>query len=299
MESVINVFLNGFKTVKNNTVLFVPTIAVKTLRLCVTLPLIFGAVFLIMVNNWIAILAYLCFILLFIFVSAYIDAGHFGMAKEATATGKTGLNHFWLYGKRFFRRILAANIIMYMIEAAALIFLIPAFYLLFKYDVFYNLVDIFYSLMNSDFSSLINSLENILSPFFIFALLVSIIVGLAFILAYGIIKSVLFFFVGYNIVADDLSVIGSYKKSVSLLRVKPFHMLLFIFICILISFIFSAASGIIAGLFGFIPVVGLIINLLLKIVFSTILATFSVVWITRYYMAITEKPLYVKEKLKI
>ncbi|MCL2141647.1 MAG: hypothetical protein FWH46_02035, partial [Methanimicrococcus sp.] len=276
-------------------------IAVKTLRLFVTLPLVFGAVFVIMVNNWIAILAYLCFILLFIFVSAYIDAGHFGMAKEATATGKTGSNHFWLYGKRFFRRILTANIIMLIIEGAALIFLVPAVYILFKYNVFHNLSAIFYNLISYDIPNLMISLENMLSPFVtspfaITVLLISIPVGLVLILVYRVIVSVLFFFVGYNIVADDLSVIGSYKKSVSLLKVKPFHMLLFIFICFLISFIFSAAAGLIAGLFGFIPGLGLIVSSLLNIIFSTILATFSVVWIMRYYMVLTEKPLYAKEK---
>ncbi|MCL2142087.1 MAG: hypothetical protein FWH46_04340 [Methanimicrococcus sp.] len=275
MESITDVLSNGLKTVQNNLVLFGPAIVMSFIMLIPLLVYIAAILVSFYVFELteiggvlIFLLATLCFILFVLLASAYLTGGQIGMAMEATSTGKTTLDHFTLYGKKFLSRMFSISIINLLIQAAALIFWIPAFYAMYNFIL--------------PVSDLVN--RSIVEFYLMFPL--PILIGVILTLIYEVIVSVLFFFVSYNTVADDLSVIRSYKRSVSLLKEKTSQILLFIIVYFFIIFFVSTVIGI----------VGLIISFLGSIL-SLILAVVSTVWITRYYMAITEKPLYVKEKI--
>jgi hypothetical protein len=225
------------------------------------------------------------------------------MIKEASLTGKTGLNHFWSYGKNFFLRMFLVNIVLSLIQAVHLIFGIRTFYGL------YNSGISIYEFLNFIFRDPMSSPQPEVIQL-IFILLVPIAIGLILTTIYAIIVYVLFFFVGYNIVVDDLSAIGGFKKSISLLKEKTSQVLMFIVVLFVITLIFtfiiafiSVGVGMIAALFGiilsltFADLIIQLLSLIISLIFGLIIATFTAVWITRFYMAITEKPLYVEEKL--
>ncbi|MCL2142086.1 MAG: hypothetical protein FWH46_04335 [Methanimicrococcus sp.] len=305
MENITNVLVNGLKSIKNNKVLFVPAL------ILILIGLISQAVrnisFAYLGNIW--IILYFCSTLLVFIISTYITTGHIGMSKEAISTGKTSMNHLTSYGNRYFGRMLMANIILGLIQAVALIFWIPVLY------VIYN------SGLSDTVMNMGGSPEEILafadSLFALFAtLIIPIAIGFILTIIYEFIVFVLFFFVGYNIVIDDLSVIGSFKNSLSLLKAKFFQVLLFIGVLIIVTLItfffvlialviFMFIIGFILGILSIIvpifativPIFSTILGLLVGLVIGTIFSTLFTVWIARFYMSITEKPLYVEEKI--
>jgi len=320
MESITDVLTNGLKSIKNNKILFVPPIILMAILMVIAFGIIalsFSPTFLQSLGNiWITFFAYLCLFILIFTISVFINTGQIGMAKEAASTGKTNMSHFMSYGKRFFGRVFAANIILILIQAIALIFWTPAVYFLYKYDILYNFTDAYYSLINSNIPSFATSLGNIFSSFSIFSISISIIIGAILSFIYIVVLSVLFFFVKYNIVVDDISAIASFKKSVSLLKAKTSQVILFIVFLFIVLFtismifnfivymILTVLSLVLLFLMVLSPtlaVIGYILYMILSIIFniiySTLLPTLSVVWVTRFYMAITEKQLYVIEKI--
>ena len=293
MESITDVFSNGLKSIKNNTILFVPMIILITISIIGSLVLGFSSALLESLGNiWIIVLAYLCFIAFVFLIGAFVTAGQIGMAKEVASTGKTVWDHFMSYGKRFFGRVFAANIILTLIQSVALIFWIPAFYVIYNSGL---IVDGFIN--DYIFASLLS------------LAILPIMIGSILTIIYVIIMYVLFFFVNYNIIVDDISAIDSFKKSLSLLKAKTSQVILFIVVLYVVSMLLSSIMsvfsipmfvlifyGLVADSITF-TVIGYALYVILMIIFSIILEIFTVVWITRFYMAITEKPLYVKEKL--
>ena len=214
------------------------------------------------------------------------------MSKEAASTGKTAMGHFMFYGNRYFGRMFVANIILTLILSVALIFWIPAFYVIYNSGL---IVDGFIN--DYIFASLLS------------LAILPIMIGSILTIIYVIIMYVLFFFVNYNIIVDDISAIDSFKKSLSLLKAKTSQVILFIVVLYVVSMLLSSIMsvfsipmfvlifyGLVADSITF-TVIGYALYVILMIIFSIILEIFTVVWITRFYMAITEKPLYVKEKL--
>ncbi|MCL2142061.1 MAG: hypothetical protein FWH46_04210, partial [Methanimicrococcus sp.] len=287
-----DVFSNGLKSIKNNTILFVPMTILIAIAIIGGIVIGFSSIFLQSFENiWIIVLAYLCFVLLVFIMGVFTTAGQIGMAKEVASTGKTGWNHFMSYGKRFFGRVFAANIILALIQAVTLIFWIPTFY------VIYN-------------SGLIT--DGFIDDYVLISLLPSlfltIMIGCILTIIYAIVVYVLFFFVNYNIIVDDISAIDSFKKSLSLLKAKTSQVLLFIVVLYIASMILSSIMSVFlmpimmliffgAYLSIAFLVIGYLLYVILLVAFSIILEILTVVWITRFYMAITEKPLYVKEKI--
>ena len=293
MEGITDVLSNGLKSIKNNTVLFVPTIILISISIIGSLVLGFSPLFLGSLENiWIITLVSLCFAVFVFLIGIFATAGQIGMAKEVASTGKTAWNHFMSYGKRFFGRVFAANIILMLIQSVALIFWIPTFY------VIYN-------------SGLIN--DGFIDDYAIVSLLslaiLPIMIGLILTIIYLIIVYVLFFFVNYNIVVDNISAIDSFKKSISLLKAKTSQVLLFIVVLYIVSMLIGSIMyvlsipmivlifyGMVADSIAF-TVIGYALYVILMIILSIIIEILTVVWVTRFYMAITEKTLYVKEKL--
>ena len=276
MESITDVFSNGLKTVLNNLVLFGPAIIMSFIMfipVLVYIAAILTAFFvfayeLIEIGVIIILISTLCFALFALLASAFLTGGQIGMAMEATSTGKTTLDHFTHYGKKFLRRIFSILIINLLIHAAALVFWIPIFYAMYNFAL--------------PVSDLVN--RSIVEFYLMFPL--PILIGVILTIIYEIIVFALFFFVSYNTVVDDLSVIRSYKKSASLMKEKTSQILLFICIYFLIMFL----------VWIFIGMIGLVVSFMSSIL-SLIFAVVSTVWITRYYMAITEKQIYVEEKI--
>ena len=303
MESITDVLSKGFTTLLNNTVLFVPaailgivtlaagflygigiSFAMPLLNLQFSFPAVIGIMLL-------TVLIYLIFTIL---MTAYFTAGHIGMAKEVSSTGKTTMAHFWLYAKQYFGRLFITGVIRQLLSAVALIFWIPAIYSIIRFGL-------------NNLESSMGSFEGIMS--FLIMFFVLLFIGLTLTLIYELILYVLFFFVGYNIVVDDFSAIESYKKSLSLLREKVSQVLLFIIIIIVILIIFwLIAGGILFAIatvlnlvtmpFMLIPFAGTIISVIVSLIVSIlgaiatmIITTITTVWITRFYMAVTEKQL--------
>jgi len=225
------------------------------------------------------------------------------MSKEAASTGKTAMGHFMSYGNRYFGRMFVANIILTLILSVALIFWIPAFY------VIYNS-----GLPVDGFIIFLDSPESFFA--FFATLLLSAFFGTILTIIYGIIVIALFLFVGYSIVIDDISVIGSFKKSLSLLKTKTSQVLLFFAVLFILAVIYFVSRLIISTSVGFIfgmififlsffvpaimplmPIFNIIFSSIINVIFGTIVAVVLTVWIARFYMAITEKQLYVEEKL--
>ena len=295
MESIMDVLSNGLKTVKNNKVLFIPGAVFGIFSILLTALIVLVAYFLdsmsenVGINVAIILFAFICFLLLNFILFAYVTAGITGMAKEAAATGKTGMVHFWAYAKQFFKRILMVKIIFFLLAAASLIFFIPVFYIIIE-AVLNNSMDGFFSKLGM----LIGFMR----------------IGFVLTLIYLLILYVLFFFIGCNTVVDNFSVIESYKKSVSLLKEKTFRVMAFI----IIYFIIYIGLFLLVEVFARIAI-SLVLSLIvpindlmfvrlyveppisssLRMIFNMIFMTVSTVLITRFYMATTEKPLYVKE----
>ena len=293
MEDVAAVFLNGLKSVKNNKVLFVPAMILMALTMIAVVVMIAAPFLLLYLEiHWVAQIVFPCLcLLILILLTAYITAGQYGMAKEAASTGKTDYGHFWSYAKRFFGRVFMAYAVdIILVVGITLILYIPAMFLMF------NTV--------------------LADPMYVFIGIFALMIAVMLISIFSILYYLFFFFVRYNIVVDDLSVIESYKKSFALLKEKPLQVLLFIFIIYIITTVFSTIFYVILMMLSFSffafalisefisPVLGAIFGIIvillaviLTIIFGAILTTLIGVWVTRFYMAITEKTLYAEEKL--
>ncbi|MCL2142062.1 MAG: hypothetical protein FWH46_04215 [Methanimicrococcus sp.] len=264
MESIAYVLLNGLKSLKNNTILFVPPFAFVIIILIGSIAFAFSANFFFPSLNKIWLVFAYVFFIIFI-IGAFAIAGQIGMAKEIASTGKTNMSHFISYGMRFFGRVFAANIILLLLAT-------PFIALLY----FPN--------------------TSLYSPKTVDLILIGICI---------IVMNVLFFFVNYNIVVDDISTIAGFKKSLSLLKAKTSQVLLFIVVFYIVSYTLRLIASIlwipitiVFEVFDTPSALAIVILLMILIaVFHIVIEILTIVWITRFYMAITEKPLYVKEKI--
>ena len=291
MEHIVDTFVNGVKNLTKNPVLFVPLILLVILAIIITVPAIIIATDIINLtagfNMIIAAVCVIAFILLLLLGSFY-SAGQIGMIKEAIEKGKTNMSDFFSYGRKYAIRMFLSEIILLILNSLALLFWIPLYNAYVKSGLTLNFIfDSFNDFMLS------GNIEPFMETISIFAFSLSI--GLLLTTIYFLILTVLFYFVSYAIVIDDLPVIAAFKKSLSLLKQYPGKVIIFI---IAVNVLVMAILQI-AEIFWTI----LIFNMVLFIIgaFPYLLVELFVsiaalVWTARFYMAITEKELYVEEK---
>lgn len=147
-----------------------------------------------------------------------MTVGTVGMFKEAIAVGTTKLGDVSIYGNKYTLRILASNILLFILEFVSVIFWLPLY---FAYKNTGLTID-------AVFDALLNNPDGFLS--LLSLLIIPIVIGLLLTIVYTIILSFVFYFVSYAIVIDDLSVIAAYKKSYTLLKEHPGHVIAFILI---------------------------------------------------------------------
>lgn len=306
MEHVIDTFFNGLKNLKNNMILFVPFTVFMGLVL--VLSLILGGllgVFIIDAGDLISSLSTVV-VLLFLFMaviillSCYVMAGTIGMAKEAIATGMTSFKDMFGYGKKYMVRITGSTILLSIIQLVSIVFWLP-FYFAYKNagDAMSEIVNTLESDPNALFSIIMleNDPDALIS--IITSLFVPVMIGCLLTFIYLIITSIVFYFVSYAIVVDDMPVIASFKKSFALLKQYPGKVIIFIVLLYLLS---SALLSIASSVFTFLSMFTLVntslfiflyfVGLLFMIAVSIAVSVATIVWETRFYMSVTEKELY-------
>ena len=292
MEHIVDTFANGVKNLTKNPVLFVPPILLVILAIIIAVPAIIIATGTINstagFNMTIVAVSVIAFILLLL-LGAFYSAGQIGMIKEAIEKGKTRMSDFFSYGRKYIIRMFLAEIILLILNGLALLFWIPLYNAYVKSGLTLNFIfDSFNDFMLS------GNIEPFMEIISIFA--VSLSIGLLLTTIYYLILKVLFYFVGYAIVIDDLPVIAAFKKSLSLLKQYPRKVIIFIItVNVLVMAILQIAETFWAILIFnmFLFIIGALPYLLVEL-FVNIAA---LVWTARFYMVITEKELYVEEKL--
>ena len=293
MEHIVDTFSNGIKNLIKNPVLFVPVILLSILISVITVPITLFIVDLITSATAFNLLTIISvsfvFFILTLLLGAFFSAGLIGMIKEAVEKGKTSFSDFFSYGRKYTVRMFLSSVLLLILNGLALIFWIPLYNTYIKSGL--TLTSIFDSF--NDFI-LIGNIEPFMEIIRIFAFSLSI--GLLLTLVYSLILTVLFYFVSYAIVIDNLPVIAAFKKSLSLLKQYPGKVIIFIIaVNVLVMAILQIAEIFWAILIFnmFLFIIGAVPYLLVEL-FVNIAA---LVWTARFYMAITEKELYVEEKL--
>jgi hypothetical protein len=306
MENIVDTFTNGFKNLYKNKILLLPflvfTILYAVYAIVLTIiPLIETEINQLVLDVGVGIVS-----LIFVILSLYVSAGMIGMSKEAVSTGKTKFKDLFTYGNKYTIRFIFATLILSILQLVTIVFWLPVIFLFMNSGY---TIDLFLDLLANNFDALIPLFKTLLIP----ALFCSLLT-----LIYSIAIWVLFYFVTYAIVVDDLSVIASFKKSYSTVRQHIWKVILFIisiyaitigviivaysifcfimlfmmlFLVILIDI--SQTLAIIGLIILLILMVLLLLFLLFVIVFISVAA---IIWETRFYMAMTEKEMYIEEK---
>jgi len=307
MENIVDTFANGLKNVAKNPILFVPALIFALLSFSLTLIQAYVSFFnpefleniyenyltqvYISENLWTIIAIVFAGLILSFLINAFFSAGQIGMSKEAVEKGKTSLSDFFSYGGRYIFRVFLSLLLLSLLQCIAVIFWSPLYYVYSKSGLTLN--DISESILNLflEAGSLPDSVITMLLLFFI---------GLLLALIYFIILAILFYFVSYAIVIDDMPVFASFKKSFALLKQYPGKVLIFIIALVCIMLVISIAiQGILTFLSLFLLPVSLVspslvvcfslLTSLISSVISGLISAVTVVWVARFYMAITEK----------
>jgi hypothetical protein len=144
---------------------------------------------------------------------------------------------------------------------------------------------------------------------FLTTLILPSLFGLFMTLIYLVITSVLFYFVSYAAVADNMSVIESFKKSYAMVRQKFWKVIWFAFLIYIITsgimgfafFVFYSIALISVMLmlggtaFLVLGLLILIIATLVLLIVTVIVSVATYVWTTRFYMSFNDHELYVEE----
>ena len=299
MEHIVDTFVNGIKNITKNPVLFVPFILFFAILLVLAFVLGIVIAFPIIALiegseiNWIFLgIAILLFAFIILILSSHVSAGTIGMAKEAVSTGNAKLNDWFTYGNKYLGRIFFATILTSIIELVVIVFWLPTVYVL---------INSGYTL--TSFIDILDTNPDALLPFFT-SLIIPILIGCLLTIVYSIIVYVLLYFVEYAIVVDDMAVFASFKKSYAVLRQHFWNVLFFVIAIYLISVgvssVVSMASYFImplAAIDAILYSIGSLILSIIQLVVSLLLAIATIVWSTRFYMAITEKELHTEEDL--
>jgi hypothetical protein len=208
--------------------------------------------------------AFLLFILVVYLVNSYFTAGGIAMAEQAVAEGRTSTRVMWSAGKRHFRDMFVASILMGLIMLAGLIFLLPGF-----------------------LSLPLGELKNIQAHPNAIGL---VALGAIFLVLYILVMSLVLATVPYALVIDVLGPIGAIKASIRFINYNKFDVFILWIIIIAISLglqmvVSSAATA------GAEAVQGAL-SILVSVVNVVVIAPLSNVWWTRLYMSRTGKRLY-------
>jgi hypothetical protein len=293
MEHIVDTFANGIKNLIKNPVLFVPVTLLSILIFVITVPITLFIADLITSGIALNLLTIISvssvFFILTLLLVAFFSAGLIGMIKEAVEKGKTRVSDFFSYGGKYTVRMFLSVVLLFILNGLALIFWIPLYNTYIKSGL--TLTSIFYSFYDFFLSGNIEPFMEIIS---IFA--VSMVIGLLLTFVYSLILTVLFYFVSYAIVIDGLPVIAAFKKSLSLLKQYPGKVIIFIIIVNGLVMAILQISEFFVMFFIF-NVFLLLLGGFLYLLFALFINTAALVWTARFYMAITEKELYVEEKL--
>jgi hypothetical protein len=299
MENIIDTFTNGFKNTTKNLILFVPTLLLILLAIVSVFIIAIPAVIILImafsssdpvVYAPILIAVSFIFLILLLLVSSFFSAGQIGMSKDVVGAGKTSMNSFFSHGKKYTIRVFLSTLILMLLNIVIIAFWIPLYNAFVKSGI----------LLDQVFEAYIELAMGNFDPFmeFINIFLVPILIGSLLTFIYSWILTFLFYFVSYAIVIDDMPVIAAFKKSVALLKQYPGKVIVFILIISILGFLISVISNVFSTLSSFsilLSLLSLIVSLFVTIV-SVILLVVSFVWEARFYMAATEKELYVEEK---
>lgn len=256
-------FKDGFKTWKNNLILFVPFILSVILILLILgivaivsfLPLFLDliqnpesinySVIISQILSPITIISFIIGIVGIIFVGSFFLAGAIGMAKEALITGKTHTTHMIEYGKKKFLSIIGANLLIAALILIGVIFLLPGI------------------------------LGGVFSPEKSFLYFIP---GIIVMISYMLIVSLLVALVNYAIVIDDFTAIQGFKKGI---KTVWYNNKINVFIVWLIIIAFS----LLIGLLSLIPFIGW---LLMYTVMILVYYPLTTVWWSKLYLTITQ-----------
>ncbi len=208
--------------------------------------------------------AFLLFILVIYLVNSYFTAGGIAMAEQAVMEGKTSTKVMWSAGKRHFRDMFVASILMGLIMLAGLIFLLPGF-----------------------LSLSFGELKNIQAHPNAIGL---VALGAIFLVLYLLVMSLVLATVPYALVVDVLGPIGAVKASINFFNYNKFDVFILWLIVVAISLglqmVVSTASA--AGA----EAVQGALSILVSVVNVLVIAPLANVWWTRLYMSRTGKRLY-------
>ena len=297
--SMNSVFSSGWKDIKKNPVLFVPTVLlfIFSMILLLAIGIVFFSVFPdglnVLINSyseflvnedfdllmnslsdfiWFFFLAIAIYVFFSVLLTVYVQAGLIGMSHDVSKTGETQLSKMFFYGNKYLFRSLFASILV------SLIVLLPFF--LFALLIIGGLI----------FLVLLSSGSALLYLLLLFVLILLLFFFMIIYLIYVIIVSLYLYFVLYAVVIDNLSVIGSIRKSIALFKANIVDVIIFCLIIMVISITVGVIASLLSSLSA-IPVVGIIFSLLylsLTILESFFLSVVIVVWGTRMYLALTE-----------
>ena len=289
--SMNSVFSGGWKNIKKNPILFVPSILhfIFTSILLFVIGIVFVIVFPdgltvlinsysefivnadidLLMNSWAEFIRFLLLAgAIYVFISVllkfYFQAGLIGMSNDVSKTGETKLSKMFFYGNKSFLRYLFTSILI------SLIILIPVFLYALLFGILF--------LLPSEFAILL-----------FIILIVLMLPFLLIYLIYLIIVSLYLYFVLYAVVIDSLPVIASTRKSIALFKANKSDVIIFFLIIMAISM----AVGMISSFFsylGVIPVIGFIFYLLyflLSLFISIFLSAVITMWETRMYLMLT------------
>ena len=210
--------------------------------------------------------AFLVFILVSYLINSYFSAGGIAMAEQAVTEGKTSTRVMWSAGKRHFRDMFVASILMGLIMLVGLIFLLPGF-----------------------LSLPLGELKNVQAHPNAIGLLA---LGAIFLIFYLLVMSLVLATVPYALVVDVLGPIGAVKASINFFNYNKFDVFVLWIIVVAISLglqmVVSSAAA--AGA----EVVQGTLSILVSVVNVVVIAPLANVWWTTLYMSRTGKRLYEK-----
>jgi hypothetical protein len=208
--------------------------------------------------------AILLFILVVYLVNSYFTAGGIAMAEQAVTEGKTSTRVMWSAGKRHFRDMFVASILMGSIMLAGLIFLLPGI-----------------------LSLPLGELKNMQAHPNVIGMLA---LGAIFFVLYLLVMSLMLAVVPYALVVDVLGPIGAVKASINFFNYNKFDVFMLWIVVVAISLGLQMAVSS-ASATGAEAVQGAL-SILVSVLNVVVIAPLANVWWTTLYMSRTGKRLY-------
>lgn len=197
------------------------------------------------------VLGFVIFIIYFIFVliGIFMQGGTFSIIKENIKSGVTSLAEFVNFGKKFYLRLLALGVILFV-----LILLITALAML---VIFLGIA----------------SKNNAIG------LALGLIIG-----CIGILFMLLLMFSPYAMICEDLTVLTSLKKSLDMVRDNFLKILGLLLLVLLIAFLLGLAIGFITGILT-VFIKSLFVKQIISAIFMSGLNAYVTIFVTASIMA--------------